>query len=73
MPIINPPKDNGITVQVFPEDEAIGFTEQQYNYIKWYLDVKPWKCSNCEQTVFGRTKRCYCGNLRPIDFVEEPK
>ncbi len=56
---ITPPNDDGITIYIpYIDEESIGFTQEQYEYIKERLSKSPWICSECGLKNHYYNKRC---------------
>lgn len=83
MPLIKPPNDYGVPEPELIEDKPVEDAQkiwERNRRITLYLDVKPWKCSECGAVMFGRMKYCvYCklrlgkDTPRPADFKFEKR
>lgn len=79
MPLIKPPSDYGLPEPQFLEETPV-LSEREIwernRRMEIILNVKPWKCPQCNLTNFGRNKHCArwtCKLPRPADFKLEPR
>lgn len=58
MPLISPPNDDDTLIIPFVDEEAVGLTKEQYDYIKARLALPKIVCSKCGLTNHGGNARC---------------
>ena len=67
--LIPRPKYTGPEARAVTDGE---YTEEDYNWIRWFINVPDWKCPRCGGTMFGRMEYCIFCKVRHNTHTPKP-